>query len=88
MTPPLSRRLVAEALGSFLLFATVVGSGLAIGLLWALGWGAAVLAGFFHYVRIGPNRVEEDEHPTAPDTSVHVVDPAVHTFDPRGEDRP
>ena len=28
MTPPLSRRLVAEALGSFLLFATVVGSGI------------------------------------------------------------
>ena len=53
-----------------------------------LAMGAAVLAGFFHYVRIGPNRVEEDEHPTAPDTSVHVVDPAVHTFDPRGEDRP
>ena len=52
------------------------------------GYGGAVLAGFFHYVRIGPNRVEEDEHPTPPDTSVHVVDPAVHTFDPRGEDRP
>jgi formate dehydrogenase iron-sulfur subunit len=50
--------------------------------------GAAVLAGFFHYVRIGPNRVEEDEHPAPPDTSVHVVDPAVHTFDPRGEERP
>ena len=28
MTPPLSLRLVAEALGSFLLFATVVGSGI------------------------------------------------------------
>ena len=28
MTPPLPRRLVAEALGSFLLFATVVGSGI------------------------------------------------------------
>jgi formate dehydrogenase iron-sulfur subunit len=53
-----------------------------------LAMGAAVLAGFFHYVRIGPNRVEEDEHPAPPDTSVHVVDPAVHTFDPRGEDRP
>ena len=53
-----------------------------------LAMGAAVLAGFFHYVRIGPNRVEEDEHPTPPDTSVHVVDPAVHTFDPRGEERP
>jgi formate dehydrogenase iron-sulfur subunit len=23
---------------------------------------AAVLAGFFHYVRVGPQRVEEDEH--------------------------
>jgi formate dehydrogenase iron-sulfur subunit len=53
-----------------------------------LAMGAAVLAGFFHYVRIGPNRVEEDEHPTPADTSVHVVDPAVHTFDPRGENRP
>ncbi|MNE40945.1 Formate dehydrogenase N, transmembrane [compost metagenome] len=55
--------------------------------------GAAVLAGFFHYVRIGPNRVEEDEHPRAPDTSVHVVDPTVHVFDPnkpgaQGEERP
>lgn len=53
-----------------------------------LAMGAAVLAGFFHYVRIGPNRVEEDEVPPAPDTSVHVIDPAVHTFDPRGEERP
>ncbi|MNG06954.1 Formate dehydrogenase-O iron-sulfur subunit [compost metagenome] len=53
-----------------------------------LAMGAAVLAGFFHYVRIGPNRVEEDEHPQPPDTSVHQVDPAVHTFDPRGEGRP
>ncbi|MBV4545759.1 formate dehydrogenase subunit beta [Pseudomonas triticicola] len=53
-----------------------------------LAMGAAVLAGFFHYVRIGPNRVEEDELPPAPDNSVHVVDPAVHTFDPRGEERP
>ena len=32
-----------------------------------LAMGAAVLAGFFHYVRIGPNRVEEDEHPAATD---------------------
>jgi thiosulfate reductase cytochrome b subunit len=31
-----------------------------------LAMGAAVLAGFFHYVRVGPNRVEEDEHPTPP----------------------
>jgi formate dehydrogenase iron-sulfur subunit len=53
-----------------------------------LAMGAAVLAGFFHYVRIGPNRTEEDDHPAPPDTSVHVVDPTVHTFDPRGEDRP
>ena len=53
-----------------------------------LAMGAAVLAGFFHYVRIGPNRTEEDDHPEPPDTSVHVVDPAVHTFDPRGENRP
>ncbi|MGH8484906.1 MAG: formate dehydrogenase subunit beta, partial [Pseudomonas sp.] len=58
-----------------------------------LAMGAAVLAGFFHYVRIGPNRVEEDEHPSAPDTSVHVVDPAVHVYDPhkpggQGEERP
>ena len=53
-----------------------------------LAMGAAVLAGFFHYVRIGPNRTEEDDQPTPPDTSVHQVDPAVHTFDPRGEGRP
>jgi formate dehydrogenase iron-sulfur subunit len=26
-----------------------------------LGMGAAILAGFFHYVRVGPNTVEEDE---------------------------
>jgi formate dehydrogenase iron-sulfur subunit len=25
------------------------------------GMGAAILAGFFHYVRVGPNTVEEDE---------------------------
>jgi formate dehydrogenase iron-sulfur subunit len=31
-----------------------------------LAMGAAVLAGFFHYVRVGPQRVEEDEHPTPP----------------------
>ncbi|WP_166366911.1 formate dehydrogenase subunit beta [Pseudomonas akapageensis] len=58
-----------------------------------LAMGAAVLAGFFHYVRIGPNRVEEDEHPSAPDTSVHEVDPAVHVYDPhkpgpQGDQRP
>jgi formate dehydrogenase iron-sulfur subunit len=53
-----------------------------------LAMGAAVLAGFFHYVRVGPQRVEEDEQPDLADTSVHQVDPSVHTFDPRGEDRP
>ncbi|MNE33732.1 Formate dehydrogenase-O iron-sulfur subunit [compost metagenome] len=58
-----------------------------------LAMGAAVLAGFFHYVRIGPNRVEEDEHPAPADTSVHEVDPAVHVYDPRkpgpqGDQRP
>ncbi|MDY7564636.1 formate dehydrogenase subunit beta [Pseudomonas sp. RTC3] len=58
-----------------------------------LAMGAAVLAGFFHYVRIGPQRVEEDEHQAGKDPSVHEVDPAVHVYDPhnpgsRGEDRP
>lgn len=58
-----------------------------------LAMGAAVLAGFFHYVRVGPQRVEEDEHPTPPDDSVHQVDPAVHVYDPnrpggQGEQRP
>ena len=61
-----------------------------------LAMGAAVLAGFFHYVRVGPQIVEEDEHPQPPDTAVHEVDPSVHTFDPTfdpkkkpgGEDRP
>jgi formate dehydrogenase iron-sulfur subunit len=58
-----------------------------------LAMGAAVLAGFFHYVRIGPQRVDEDEHQAGKDPSVHEVDPAVHTYDPhnpdsRGEDRP
>jgi formate dehydrogenase iron-sulfur subunit len=47
-----------------------------------------VLAGFFHYVRVGPQIVEEDEHPEPPDNAVHEVDPSVHTFDPRGEGRP
>lgn len=55
--------------------------------------GAAVLAGFFHYVRVGPQRVEEDEHPAAADPSVQTVDPAVHVYDPskpggQGEQRP
>ncbi len=58
-----------------------------------LAMGAAVLAGFFHYVRIGPQRIEDDEHPAGKDPSVHEVDPAVHVFDPnkpgaQGEDRP
>ncbi|WP_338524551.1 formate dehydrogenase subunit beta [Pseudomonas batumici] len=55
-----------------------------------LAMGAAVLAGFFHYVRIGPQRVEEDEHPVPTDNGVHQVDPGVHVFDPKtgGEPRP
>ena len=58
-----------------------------------LAMGAAVLAGFFHYVRVGPQRVEEDEHPAAADPSVQTVDPAVHVYDPskpggQGEQRP
>ena len=55
-----------------------------------LAMGAAVLAGFFHYVRIGPQRVEEDEHPAPTDNGVHQVDPGVHVFDPKtgGEPRP
>ena len=43
--------------------------------------GAAVLAGFFHYVRIGPNRVDEEEDPGEP--TVHQIDPAVHVVDPK-----
>ncbi|MGN5594236.1 formate dehydrogenase subunit beta [Stutzerimonas nitrititolerans] len=48
-----------------------------------LAMGAAVLGGFFHYVRVGPQRVEEeeDEHPAEP--VVHQQDPAVHTYDPK-----
>ncbi|HBB79163.1 formate dehydrogenase subunit beta [Stutzerimonas nitrititolerans] len=48
-----------------------------------LAMGAAVLGGFFHYVRVGPQRVEEeeDEHPVEP--VVHQQDPAVHTYDPK-----
>ncbi len=58
-----------------------------------LAMGAAVLAGFFHYVRVGPQRVEEDEHPIPADESVHQVDPSVHVYDPtkpggQGEQRP
>ncbi|PAU52639.1 formate dehydrogenase subunit beta [Pseudomonas indica] len=46
--------------------------------------GAAVLAGFFHYVRVGPNRVEEDPEPGEP--IVHEVDPSVHVVDPKGRE--
>ncbi|WP_313241890.1 formate dehydrogenase subunit beta [Stutzerimonas nitrititolerans] len=48
-----------------------------------LAMGAAVLGGFFHYVRVGPQRVEEeeDEQPARP--VVHQQDPAVHTYDPK-----
>lgn len=49
--------------------------------------GVAILAGFFHYVRVGPNIVPEDECSGANceddgDKDVHEVDPAVHTYDP------
>ncbi|MNU08231.1 Formate dehydrogenase N, transmembrane [compost metagenome] len=50
--------------------------------------GLAVLAGFFHYVRVGPQVVEEDELPPPIDPAVHEVDPTVHTYDPKREDRP
>lgn len=58
-----------------------------------LAVGAAVLAGFFHYVRVGPQRVEEQEHPTTGEDGVHQVDPSVHVYDPtkpggQGEPRP
>jgi len=43
--------------------------------------GATVLAGFFHYVRVGPNKVDEEEDPGEP--TVHQVDPTVHVVDPR-----
>lgn len=49
-----------------------------------LAMGAVVLAGFFHYTRVGPNRVEEDEHDGPdPEAPVHKVDPSVHSYDPR-----
>jgi len=48
-----------------------------------LGMGAAVLAGFFHYTRVGPVRVEEDEADASGETGVHQVDPAVHVVDPK-----
>jgi formate dehydrogenase iron-sulfur subunit len=50
-----------------------------------LAMGLAVLAGFFHYVRIGPQR-EQDPHlgqAHGKDPDVHEVDPAVHVYDPR-----
>ncbi|QKZ04698.1 formate dehydrogenase subunit beta [Pseudomonas eucalypticola] len=52
-----------------------------------LAMGAAVLAGFFHYVRVGPQLTEEDEEPHL-DPAVHTVDPAVHTYDPREGKQP
>ncbi len=48
-----------------------------------LGMGAAVLAGFFHYTRVGPVRVEENEADASGETGVHQVDPAVHVVDPK-----
>ena len=45
-----------------------------------LAMGATVLAGFFHYVRVGPSRV--DEEPDAGEPTVHQVDPSVHVVDP------
>ncbi len=45
-----------------------------------LAMGATVLAGFFHYVRVGPNKVDEEEDPGEP--TVHQVDPSVHVVDP------
>ncbi len=51
-----------------------------------LGMGAAVLAGFFHYVRVGPARTEEEPE-EAGEPVVHQVDPAVHVVDPK-EPRP
>jgi formate dehydrogenase iron-sulfur subunit len=46
-----------------------------------LAMGATVLAGFFHYVRVGPNKVDEEEDPGEP--TVHKVDPSVHVVDPK-----
>ncbi|MBV2133862.1 formate dehydrogenase subunit beta [Pseudomonas sp. MAP12] len=45
-----------------------------------LAMGATVLAGFFHYVRVGPNRVDEEQDSGEP--TVHQVDPSVHVVDP------
>ena len=52
-----------------------------------LGMGAAVLAGFFHYTRVGPVRVEEDSEGELSEPVVHKVDPTVHVVDPK-EPRP
>ncbi|AFM35306.1 MULTISPECIES: formate dehydrogenase subunit beta [Stutzerimonas stutzeri subgroup] len=53
-----------------------------------LGMGAAVLAGFFHYTRVGPVRVEEeDDKAELSEPVVHQVDPSVHVVDPK-EPRP
>ncbi|MBT1120389.1 formate dehydrogenase subunit beta [Stutzerimonas nitrititolerans] len=48
-----------------------------------LAMGAAVLGGFFHYVRVGPQRVEEEEDENPAEPVVHQQDPAVHTYDPK-----
>ncbi|WP_312140837.1 formate dehydrogenase subunit beta [Stutzerimonas nitrititolerans] len=48
-----------------------------------LAMGAAVLGGFFHYVRVGPQRVEEEEDERPVEPVVHQQDPAVHTYDPK-----
>ena len=47
-----------------------------------LAMGATVLAGFFHYVRVGPNRADDEEDHGQAEAPVHQVDPSVHTFDP------
>ena len=48
-----------------------------------LAMGAAVLGGFFHYVRVGPQRVEEEEDEQPAKPVVHQQDPAVKTYDPK-----
>lgn len=48
-----------------------------------LGMGMVALFGFFHYIRVGRNVVEEDERPVVEESPVHEVDPAVHSYDPR-----
>ena len=44
----------------------------------AAGHGATVLAGFFHYVRVGPNRADDEEDHGQAEAPVHQVDPSVH----------